>query len=111
VENQYNEEDIVYLTKEWTMRAYVESWGIHPPVLRTGREECAFYGESYVSSKNLCHISTKKIIPIEWKYGAHLRFQYCIVQNERWEYRNTKFNLVPLYKVSNYETQKDKQYV
>ena len=69
------------------MQECVESWGIYPPVLRTGREECAFYGESYyVSSKKLCHISTKNIIPIEWKYGPHLRFQYCIVQNESWEY-------------------------
>jgi len=51
----------------------------------------------------------------QYSNGMEMRHSIDIsilhVQNERWEYRNAKFDLVPLYKVSNYETQQENQYV
>jgi hypothetical protein len=62
VENLYNEEEILYLRMDRTMQEYVESWGIYPAVLRTGRKGCAFYGESYYVSSEKCVISRERTL-------------------------------------------------
>jgi hypothetical protein len=62
VENLHNEEEILYLTKDRSMQEYVESWGIYPPVLMNGREECAFNGESYYVSREKCVIPRQRTL-------------------------------------------------
>ena len=73
------------------------------------RRKCVLWRTILRKQRKMCHVYTKNITPIEWKHGPHLRFQYCIVQNEKWEYWKAKFAFAPLYKVSKYETRQEKQ--